>query len=326
MRRNVPGLVVCTQACVIVITGVQVVSAADSYPVRPIRIVVSSAAGSGPDVVARLFGPQLGEALGQSVVVDNRSGAGGNIGAEIAAQAAADGYTLLMATANHAIGMSLYQKLNYDLMRDFGAIGQLAAAPYLLVVSPASAARSTAELLAIAKQRPGALSYGSGGSGSPPHLAAEIFAKMADIRITHVPYKGVTPALTDLAGGRLDMVISALPAALPLVRGGKLRALGISTVRHSPLAPEVPPLSEAVNGYDVSGWYGLLAPAATPSPRISRLHQAALKSLQSEDLRQRLQAGGAEPVASTPVHFAALLKTEVSRWRQAVRDSGARAE
>lgn len=300
--------------------------AADGYPARPIRIVVSSAAGSGPDVVARLCAPRLGELLGQSVVVDNRSGAGGNIGAEIAAQAAADGHTLLMATANHAIAMGLYARLNYDLLRDFRAVGQLAATPYLLVVYPGSALRSTAELVAVAKQKPGALTYGSGGSGSPPHLAAEVLARMAGIRINHVPYKGVTPALIDLAAGRLDLVISALPAALPLARSGKLRALGISSAQRSALAPEMPLIAEAVPGYDVSGWYGLLAPAATPAARIERLHRTATQALQSEELRQRLQAGGAEPLVTSPERFAQLLKTEVARWGQAVRESGARAE
>jgi tripartite-type tricarboxylate transporter receptor subunit TctC len=306
--------------------GVGAAAAADAYPSRPIRIVVSSAPGSGPDVVARLAGPRLADILGQPVVVDNRSGAGGQIGAEIAAQAAADGHTLLMATANHAIGMSLYARLNYDLLRDFRAVGQLATTPYLLVVNPGSAPRSVAELLALARQKPGALGYGSGGSGSPPHLAAEVFARMAGIRLHHVPYKGVTPALIDLAAGRLDLVISALPAALPLARSGKLRALGISSAQRSALAPEMVPIAEAVPGYDVSGWYGLLAPAATPATRVERLHRAAVQALQSEDLRQRLQAGGAEPLATTPERFAQLLQAEVARWGQAVRESGARAE
>lgn len=301
-------------------------AAAEAYPSRPIRIVVSSAAGSGPDVVARLCGPRLAELLGQSVVIDNRSGAGGNIGAEIAAQAAADGHTLLMATANHAIAMSLYARLNYDLLRDFRAVGQLAATPYLLVVHPGSVLRSTAELVAAGKQKPGALGYGSGGSGSPPHLAAEVFARMAGIRLHHVPYKGVTPALTDLAAGRLDLVISALPAALPLARSGKLRALGVSTAQRSALAPEMPLIAETVPGYDVSGWYGLLAPAATPAVRVERLHLAAVNALQSEELRQRLQAVGAEPQATSPGRFAQLLKAEVARWGQAVRESGARPE
>jgi tripartite-type tricarboxylate transporter receptor subunit TctC len=299
---------------------------ADLFPSRPIRIIVSSAPGSGPDVIARLFAPALTAALGQSIVVDNRTGAGGNIGGELAAHAAADGYTLLMATANHAIGMSLYSKLNYDLLRDFSAISQLAATPYLLVVHPGSSAKSVTELIAAAKQRPGAVNYGSGGSGSPPHLATEVFSSMSGIRLTHVPYKGVTPALADLMAGRLELVFSAVPAALPLVKSGKLRALGISSAQRSALAPEVPVIRDAVPGYEVLGWYGLIAPARTPAPVVSRLHAAAVQGLQSDELRQRLLASGAEPLGTAPAQFAGVLRAEVARWQQAVRDSGARAE
>ena len=299
---------------------------ADTFPSRPIRIIVSSAPGSGPDVIARLFGPSLTATLGQSVVVDNRTGAGGNIGGELAAHAAADGYTLLMATANHAIGMSLYSKLNYDLLRDFSAISQLAATPYLLVVHPGFSAKSVGELIAFAKQRSGAVNYGSGGSGSPPHLATEVFCNMAGVRMTHVPYKGVTPALADLMAGRLEVVFSALPAALPLVKAGKLRALGISSAQRSALAPEVPVIREAVPGYEVLGWYGLIAPARTPAVVVNGLHTAAVQALQSEELRQKLLASGAEPLGTAPAQFAGVLRAEVSRWQQAVRESGARAE
>ncbi len=299
---------------------------ADTFPLRPIRIIVSSAPGSGPDVIARLFGPSLTATLGQSVVVDNRTGAGGNIGGELAAHAAADGYTLLMATANHAIGMSLYSKLNYDLLRDFSAISQLAATPYLLVVHPGFSAKSVGELIAVARQRPAAVNYGSGGSGSPPHLATEVFCSMAGVRMTHVPYKGVTPALADLMAGRLEVVFSAVPAALPLVKSGKLRALGISSAQRSALAPEVPVIRDAVPGYEVLGWYGLIAPARTPSAAVNRLHTAAVQALQSEELRQKLLASGAEPLGTAPVQFAGVLRAEVARWQQAVRDSGARAE
>ncbi len=299
---------------------------ADTFPLRPIRIIVSSAPGSGPDVIARLFGPQLTGILGQSIVVDNRTGAGGNIGGELAAHAAADGYTLLMATANHAIGMSLYSKLNYDLLRDFSAISQLAATPYLLVVYPAFPAKTVAELVAIARQRPGTVNYGSGGSGSPPHLATEVFSSLSGIRMTHVPYKGVSPALADLAAGRLELVFSALPAALPLVKSGRLRAIGISSGQRSVLAPEVPLIRDAVPGYEVTGWYGLVVPARTAPVVLSRLHAAAVQSLQSDELRQRLLASGAEPMGTAPAQFAGVLRAEVARWRQAVQESGARVE
>jgi tripartite-type tricarboxylate transporter receptor subunit TctC len=324
IRRSLPVAVLAA----VLLSGVpfSLTYGAAPFPVRPIRIIVSSAPGSGPDVIARLFGPSLTGALGQSVVVDNRTGAGGNIGGELAAHAAADGYTLLMATANHAIGMSLYSKLNYDLLRDFSAISQLAATPYLLVVNPGFSAKSATELIAVAKLRPGAVNYGSGGSGSPPHLATEVFSSMSGIRMTHVPYKGVTPALADLAAGRLDVVFSAVPAALPLVKAGKLRALGISSAQRSALAPDVPVIREAVPGYEVLGWYGLIAPARTSTAVVNRLNAAVIQTLQSEELRQRLLASGAEPLGTAPAQFAGVLRAEVARWQQAVRESGARAE
>lgn len=313
---------------VLLISGVPLRPAcgADLFPARPIRVIVSSAPGSGPDVIARLLGPAMTGVLGQSIVVDNRTGAGGNIGAELAAHAVPDGYTLLMATANHAIGMSLYSKLNYDLLRDFSAISQIAATPYLLVVSPGLPAKSVAELIAMAKQRPGAVNYGSGGSGSPPHLATEVFCSLSGVRMTHVPYKGVTPALADLTAGRLDLVFSAVPAALPLVKAGKLRALGISSAQRSALAPEVPVIQEAVPGYEVLGWYGLVAPVRTPASVLNRLHAGVVQGLKSEDLRQKLLASGAEPLGTPPPRFAEVLRAEVARWHQAVRESGARVE
>ncbi len=299
---------------------------AQTYPSRPIRIIVSSAPSSGPDIMARLAGRRLTEAWGQQVVVDNRAGAGGNVGAEIAARAAPDGHTLLMATANHAIAATLYPKLGYDLLRDFAPVGLVAVTPYLLAVHPGVPAASVQELVALAKARPGALNYGSGGSGSPPHLCAEIFRSMTGIAITHVPYKGVTPALTDLAGGQVQLVFSVVPALLPLVRSDKVRALGISSAQRSALVPGLPTIAEAVPGFEVLGWYGVLAPAGTPAGIVARLNAELAVALKSADLQERLAAQGADPQGSTPAELGALLKVEIARWGAAVRASGARVD
>ena len=210
-------------------------AAAAAYPARPIRVIVASAPASGPDIVARLIGQHVGERWGQALVVDNRTGAGGNVGAEIAARAPADGYTLLMATASQPIAAALYPKLGYDLLRDFAPVTLVASTPYILVVSTGLPVNSVKELIALARARPGTLHYGSGGSGTPPHLSAEIFRSMAGVDLVHVPYKGVTPALTDLVSGQIQLVFSVVPAALPMVRSGKLRALALSSAKPSPI-------------------------------------------------------------------------------------------
>jgi tripartite-type tricarboxylate transporter receptor subunit TctC len=307
--------------------GAGAARAADApYPVKPIRVIVASSPASGPDIVARLIGQRLGERWGGTFVIDNRTGAGGNVGAEIAARASADGYTVLMATASQPIAAALYSKLGYDLLRDFAPVSLVASTPYLLVVSASQPVTSVKELIDLARARPGSLHYGSGGSGTPPHLSAEIFRSLAGISLVHVPYKGVTPALTDLVGGQIQLVFSVVPAALPMVRSGKLRALGISSAKPSPIAPGVPTIGASLPGYEVTGWYGLMFPAGTPTVVVGRLSADVATLVRSDELRERLSALGAEPIGSTPAEFGNFLKAEVSKWAAAVRASGAKAD
>ena len=303
-----------------------VAAAAVAYPARSIRIVVASAPGSGPDIVTRLIGRKLAETWQQQIIADNRTGAGGNVGAEIVAHAVPDGYTLLMATASQPIGAALYAKLNYDLTRDFVPVSLVASTPFVLVVNPAVPANSVAELIALAKAKPGFLRYGSGGSGTPPHLCAEILKSSAGLDIVHVPYKGVTPALTDLLGGQVQLVFSVVPSALPLIQTNKLRALGVTSAKRTSLAPELPTIAESLPGFEVIGWYGLLAPTGTPADVVARLNAAVIAALKNPELRERFVALGADPLGTTPQVFAQFIRTELSKWGKAVKDSGARVE
>ena len=333
LRRAVAGWP--ARACAVVAAGALASTAAHAadaastgprYPVKPIRVIVASTPASGPDIVARLVAQHLGERWGESLVVDNRTGAGGNVGAEIAARAPADGYTVLMATASQPIAVALYAKLNYDLLRDFAPVSLVASTPYVLVVNAAQPVTGVKELIALARSKPGQLHYGSGGSGTPTHLSAEIFRSMAKLDLVHVPYKGVTPALTDLVGGQVQLVFSVVPAAQPFVRNGKLRALGVSSAKRSPMVPDLPPIGETVPGFEVTGWYGLLFPAGTPAPIVARMSNDVGALMRSDGMRDRLSALGAEPIGSTAAEFAQLLKAEVAKWAVAVRASGAKVE
>jgi len=303
-----------------------IAAAASAYPARPIRIVVASAPGSGPDIVTRLIGRKLAETWQQQIIADNRTGAGGNVGAEIVAHAVPDGYTLLMATASQPIGAALYAKLNYDLTRDFVPVSLIASTPFVLVVNPAVPANSVAELIALAKAKPGLLRYGSGGSGTPPHLCAEILKSSAGLDIVHVPYKGVTPALTDLLGGQVQLVFAVVPAALPLMQTNKLRALGVTSAKRTSLAPELPTIAESLPGFEVIGWYGVLAPTGTPADVVTRLNAAVIAALKIPELRERFVALGADPLGTTPQVFSHFIRTELVKWGKAVKDSGARVE
>jgi len=303
-----------------------VAAAAVAYPARSIRIVVASAPGSGPDIVTRLIGRKLAETWQQQIIADNRTGAGGNVGAEIVAHAVPDGYTLLMATASQPIGAALYAKLNYDLTRDFVPVSLIASTPFVLVVNSVVPANSVAELIALAKAKPGLLRYGSGGSGTPPHLCAEILKSSAGLDIVHVPYKGVTPALTDLLGGQVQLVFAVVPAALPLMQTSKLRALGVTSAKRTSLAPELPTIAESMPGFEVIGWYGLLAPTGTPADVVARLNAAVIEALKNPELRERFVTLGADPLGTTPQVFSHFIRTELVKWGKAVKDSGARVE
>jgi len=301
-------------------------AAAQAYPSKPIRIIALSSPGSGPDIVGRLIGSKLTEAWGQQVIVDTRPGATGIIGAEIAAKAAPDGHTLVIITAQAPIVSAMYEKLPYHLLRDFSPISLMASTPFLLVVHPAVAATSVRELIELVKARPGQFRYGSGGSGSPPHLSAEIFKSMTGIDIVHVPYKGVTPALMDTVGGQVHMVISVIPAALPTVRSGRVRALGVTSANRTPIAPELPTIAETVPGYEFIGWYSLFAPAKTPAGLLAKLNAEVVKALKTPEFQERLTALGAEPIGSTQRALAEFLPLQMEKMRKAVKESGARPD
>ena len=293
-------------------------------PDKPVRIVVPFVAGGSTDVTARLVGNALGERLGQTVVVDNRGGAGGNIGAEYAARAEPDGYTLIMATSStHATNAALYRRLAFNPVRDFTPISQIAFIPNLLVVNPEVPANNIAELVAYAKARPGQLNYGSGGAGSSLHLAAAVFAYRAGIDMVHVPYRGGAPVAADLVSGKVQVSFSPMVEVLQQVRAGKLRALGVTTARRSALLSDIPAISEVIPGYEVALWNGIMGPAGLPAPVVARLASEIVTIVGSQEMRSRLAEQGSDPVGSTPQEFAAFVAAEQPIWPELVRISGA---
>ena len=295
-------------------------SPASGYPAKPVRVIAASSPGSAVDIVARIIAQKLGEQLGQQVIVDNRAGAGGNLGAEIAARAAPDGYTLFMGTPAHAINSALYRKLDYDLVRDFAPVSQVTSGQYTIVVHPSLPVRSVKELIALARAKPGQLNYASAGTGNATHLAGELFNSLARVHLVHVPYKGSGPAMVDTMGGQVQLMFANLTAALPQVKTGKLRALAVTGQKRTAVAPELPTVIEAgVPGYVVTSWFGVLAPAATPRPLVQRLNGELVKLAQAPDLRERLAGEGAEPTSSTPDEFAAFVRKEIEQWTKVVR-------
>jgi len=293
-------------------------------PDKPIRIVVPFAAGGSTDVTARLVAEGLGQRLGQTVVVDNHGGAGGNIGAEAVARAEPDGYTLLLATSStNATNAALYRKLAFNPVRDFTPISQIAFIPNLLVVNPEVPVNSVAELVAYAKARPGQLNYGSGGAGTSLHLAAAVFASKAGIEMVHVPYRGGAPVAADLVSGKIQLSFSPLIEVLQQVRAAKLRALGVTTARRSPLLPDVPAISEVIPGYEVALWNGIMGPAGLPASVLARLGSEMVAIVGSPEMRSRLAEQGSDPVGSTPQEFAAFVAAEQPKWAELVRISGA---
>lgn len=296
------------------------------FPAKPIRLIALSSPGSGPDILGRLIAAKLLEVWGQSVIVDTRPGASGIIGTEIAAHAAPDGYTLVIITSQAAIVSAMYDKLNYDLVRDFSAISLMGTTPFLLVVNPTVAANSVSELIKHAKSRPGALRYGSGGSGSPPHLCVEILKSMTGMDIQHIPYKGVTPAMTDTIAGQVQMLISVIPAVLPSVTSGKLRALGVTSAKRTPIVPDLPAIAETVAGYEFIGWYSVFAPAKTPRGIIDKLNIELVKMAKSADMRNRLTSIGVDTLGSSVDELTAYLPKQIEKMRDAVKTSGAKVD
>ena len=301
--------------------------AADTYPVRPIRILVPFPAGANPDVVARAIGQKFTQAWGQPVIVDNKAGAGGVVALETVVKAPADGYTMLMGTAGViTIAPSLY-KLPYDPIRDLEGVSMVAYVPNILVVNQSLPVKNVKELIALAKSRPGALDYSSSGSGTPAHLAGEVFKHMSGTNILHVPYKGSPPAMTALLGGEVAMMFSPVPLALPHVKAGKLRILGVTTLKRSPVVPDVPPIAESgVPGYEVVQWYALFMRSGTPREILGRVNAEVRKTLATAEVRDSLAAQGSNPVTSTPEEIAAHVKAEAVKWAKLVKLTGAKAD
>ncbi len=305
------------------------VQAADTsnYPAKPIRVIAPSSPGSGVDIVSRLVAQKLGANLGQQVVVENRAGAGGNLGAEVAAKAAPDGYTLFMATPSHAINPALYRKLNYDSIRDFSPVGLVMTGQYVLVAHPSLPAKSVKELIALARARPGQLNYASAGNGNATHLAGELLKSLAKVDIVHVAYKGSGPALVDLISGQVHFMFPNLVNSLPHIATGRLRALAVTGAKRATAAPLIPTLIEAgVPGYTVMSWYGMLAPAGTPQAVIGRLNSELVKVLRSPDVKERLAGQGADPAEGTPEEFSAFLREEIAKWGKVVKAANISAE
>jgi tripartite-type tricarboxylate transporter receptor subunit TctC len=301
-----------------------IAAAAESYPLKPIRVIVPSSPSSGPDVITRLIGSVFTETWGQQVVADNRAGSAGNIGAEIAARAAPDGYTLFMGSSQQITGPLVFDKLQYSLIRDFAPISLIASTPYALIVNPSVPANSIRELIALAKARPGSLYYGTGGVGGAPHLATEMLRTMAGIELVHVPYKTIVFALLDTLAGQVQFSFSVLPAALPMVRQGKLRALGVTSLKRSSLAPELEAISETLPGYDIVGWYGLLAPQKTSPAIVNQLSGVILKAMKTAEFQEKLRALGADPIGTGPREFGSFLVEQNEKFRKLVDAAGLR--
>jgi tripartite-type tricarboxylate transporter receptor subunit TctC len=301
--------------------------AQSGYPSRSIRFIVPYPPGGPTDLMARSMSGRLSEALGQTVVVDNRAGAGGNVGAEIAAKSPPDGYTLLMgAISTHSINASLYTRLAFDPVKDFAPVTQASIIPLVINAHPSLPVANVKELIALAKKNPGQLSYGSSGNGGGTHLAGELFKMMTVTNLQHVPYKGLNPATIDVIGGNIPLVFNDLTTAIQPYKAGRIKILGVSTVKRVPQIPEVATIDETVPGFEAYTWFGVLVPAGTPQPIVDRLSRESMKILQSEEIKKRFAEVGAEPVGNSPQQFADFMAAETVKWAKVVKASGARVD
>jgi len=300
---------------------------AQTYPVKPLRLVVPVGPGGGTDILGRAIAQRLGDALGQLVVVENRGGAAGNIGTEVVAKSAPDGYTLVIVNTSFAVNPSLYRNMPFDTQRDLAPISHLTISPLLLVAHPSLPVRSVKELIALAKARPGEINFASSGSGQSNHLAGELFNTMAGVKMVHVPYRGGGAVLTDLLGGHVTLFFGGIISTLPHAKSGKLRPLGVTSSRRTRAIPEVPTIAEAaLPGFEAVGWYGILAPAGTPREIVGRLSAEIVKIVQSAEMQERIVKDGSDPVGSTPEQFATFIRNEMTKWGKVVRESGARVD
>lgn len=317
-----------SKACVLATLAFSAAAHGQVYPTKPIRMIVAYPPGGGTDIIGRMIAQKLGETLGQSVVVENRGGASGNIGTELAARAAPDGYTVLMGNvAPNAINVSLFKNLPSDPVADFAPVSLVASTPNILVVHPSTPARTVKEVVALAKAKPGTLNFASAGVGSSSHLAGELFRILAGADIVHVPYKGAGPAMIDVLSGRVQLYFATMPAAMPHLKSGKLAPVAVTSAKRSQTLPELPTIAESgVPGYEASTWYGVLAPAHTPNAVIVRLHGEIVKILADPALRGRLADQGFEPVGNSPEEFGAYIESEIAKWGKVIRDAGIRPE
>jgi tripartite-type tricarboxylate transporter receptor subunit TctC len=316
-------------ACCTALSGQCIAAESESvYPTKSIRMIVPAAPGSGPDIMARIVGQKLTESLGQTVVVDNRSGAGGVLGLEVGAKAPADGYHLIMTNAGaQTVSAGLYPKLPYDSIRDFAPISLVALAPNVLIVHPTLPAQSVKSLMALARSKPGELSFSSGGNGSTAHLSGEMFKLMARINIVHVPFKGAPAAALGVMTGQVALAFPNIPPALPLIRSGRLKALAVTTLKRSSALPEIPTVNESgLSGYEATAWFGVIAPAATPAYIVAKLNGMIQKMLQTRQLQERIASEGAEAQGNSPEQFLALIKSDIAKWTAVVKQSGARVD
>jgi tripartite-type tricarboxylate transporter receptor subunit TctC len=316
---------VCRAVATILLAAFSVAATAESWPSKPVKWIVPFAPGGTTDILARTIGDKLSVTLGQPVVVENRPGAGGGVGAEQVAKAAPDGYTIMGGTiSTHAINASLYKNLPYDPVRDFVPITLIVRVPNMLVVNPDVPARDVRELIALLKANPGKYTFASSGNGTSQHLSGELFKSMTGVEMQHIPYKGSPPALQDVVSGQVTMTFDNITTAWPLVKGGKLRALAVTTAKRSPIAPDVPTLAEAgLAGYEIGSWQGVFAPAGVPPEIVKRLNTEIVRIINAPDVRQKLIDMGAEPAPNTSEEFAAMVKAEVAKWADVVRKSGA---
>ena len=313
-------------AALVVATAAAQDKAASAYPVKPIRFIVPFAPGGGLDITARLIGQKLTDKWGPSVVVDTRPGAATIVGTEIASKAVPDGYTMLLITTTFAINPSLYPKLPYDPFKDFAPVTQLNSQPNILVVNASAPAASVKELIAAAKSRPGELTFATPGSGSAPHLSAELFKRMAGIDITHVPYKGIPPAITDVVGGRVTMLFTTTISAAPHIKGGKVKALAITSAKRLDTMPDVPTIGETLKGYRAEAFQGMVAPAGVPRAIVDKLAQEIGAIVRLPEISKTFVASGAVVVGSTPAEFGAFLKAEMAKWRKVIKEAGIKLE
>lgn len=300
--------------------------AAQPYPAKTVRMIVGFPPGGPTDVLARIVSQKLGEAWGQQVIVDNRPGASGMIGAELTARAAPDGYTMLMVPVTYAVTPSLFSKMAYDTERDLATVAQVAAAPFILVVHPTLPVKTVKDLATLGRSRPGQLNYASASTGGMPHLAGELFNTMTGAKLLHIPYKGAAPATTDLLAGQVQLMFNNMLSAMPQVKAGRLRAVAVTSSKRSAAAPELPTIAETVPGYEASGWYGVLAPAAMPRELINRANTEINRVMRLPDVTQRLAGDGVEAVGISPEQFGAYLRAEVAKWNKVVKAAGIKAD